>query len=384
MHLRDGKVLGARSGDPRTMAEPKKVTERRHPDIKVESDDGSLHVHHSPAPHAGDHENVRAPLRGDPRDELILHMRRDLQALKDKVRQLEELKDIGGNLPCISQFQLPQYAPQQTLRHEDGETMSTFLANYEIECLEGLVPPELWATRMRRYLTGDALDYYLHMRRMGVDLTQWDPIRERFLQRFCRDTRDQVLARLARNTWRGDHGLYSTRFAQAVAKGVTIPADELVGYFLANLPLDIRRSLTQNGTKRYHDWEEAAAALSKLEEPWSIMEAECRRFQQSLQDARARENAPQHYRQSTAGGQQQPRVFRCRECQGVGHREINCPLRQPGYLPKRGFTCKRCGGKDHFARDCAPRTSGPTASATPPDNPLHPSDKQPTRSNGVA
>ena len=143
--------------------------------------------------------------------------------------------------------------------------MSSFLANYEIECLEGKVPPDIWATRMRNYLIGDALDFYLHMRRVGIDLQQWEPIRARLLQRFCRDMRDRVLAQLARNTWRGAHGLYATRFAQTVATGVTIPPDELVGYFLANLPLDIQRSLTQNGTKRYRDWEEAAAALSKLD-----------------------------------------------------------------------------------------------------------------------
>ena len=173
-------------------------------------------------------------------------------------------------------------------------------------------------------------------------------------------------------------------FAQAVASGVTIPPDELVGYFLANLPLDIQHFLTQNGTKRYRDWEEAAAALSKLEEPWSVMRAECRRFQQSLQDARSREDATQNYRQGTGGGQQQSLAFRCRECQGVGHRDINCPLRQPGYLPKRGFTCKRCGGKDHFARDCATRSSRPSANDTPPEVPPHPTERQLTRSNGVA
>ena len=111
--------------------------------------------------------------------------------------------------------------------------MSSFLANYEIECLEGKVPPDTWATRMRCYLTGDALDFYLHIRRVGIELQQWAPLRDRFLQRFCRDTRDRVLAQLARNTWRGDHSLYATRFAQTVARGVTIPHDELVGYFLA-------------------------------------------------------------------------------------------------------------------------------------------------------
>ena len=55
----------------------------------------------------------------------------------------------------------------------------------------------MWAPRMRRYLTGDALDFYVHMRRVGIDLHRWGPIRNGFLQRFCRDTRDRVLAQLA-------------------------------------------------------------------------------------------------------------------------------------------------------------------------------------------
>ena len=157
-----------------------------------------------------------------------------------------------------------------------------------------------------------------------------------------------------------------------------------MGYFLANLPLNIQRSLTQNGTKRYQDWKEAESALFKLEEPWSVMRAECHRFQQNLQDARSREDAAQNYRQGTGGGRQKSVVFRCRECQAVGHSDINGPLRQPGYLPKRGFTWKRCGGKDHFARDCATKPSRPSADETPPDVPPNPTERLLTPSNGVA
>ena len=62
MHLRDGKVLGARSGDSRTMAEPKKATERRLADISVESDRSSHRNHRNPTPPAVHHETVLAPL----------------------------------------------------------------------------------------------------------------------------------------------------------------------------------------------------------------------------------------------------------------------------------------------------------------------------------
>ena len=175
MHLRDGKVLGARSGDSRTMAEPKKATEPRLADMSVENDSGSHHSHRNPTPLAVQHENVLAPLRGDPRDELILQMGRDLQLLKGTVEQLTRLKDMVAQLTRLPQPQLHSYAPQQTLRLEDGKTMSSFLANYETEFLEGRVPSDMWATRMQRYLTGDALAYYLHMRRVGIDCSSGNP-----------------------------------------------------------------------------------------------------------------------------------------------------------------------------------------------------------------
>ena len=113
MHLRDGKVLGARSGDSRTMAEPKKAPERRLPDINVGSDSRSHHTHHNPTPPAVHHENVLAPLRGDPRDELILQMGRDLQLLKGTVEQLTGLKVMVDQLTRLSQPQLPSYAPSK-------------------------------------------------------------------------------------------------------------------------------------------------------------------------------------------------------------------------------------------------------------------------------
>ena len=119
MHLRDGKVLGAQSGDSRTMAELKKATEPRLADISVESDSRSHRSHRNPTPLAVQHENVLAPLRGDPRDELILQVGRDLQLLKGTVEQLTGLTDMVDQLTRLSQ--LHSYAPQQPLRHEDGK-----------------------------------------------------------------------------------------------------------------------------------------------------------------------------------------------------------------------------------------------------------------------
>ena len=189
---------------------------------------------------------------------------------------------------------------------------------------------------------------------MGVDLRQWDTVRERFLRRFCRATRETVLAQLYRNTWRGDHGLYIARFSQAVTHAVTFTSEELVELFLSKLPPDIKRQLTHNGTICYHDWEEAAVALSRLEEPMCVVEAAHRRCLQSMEEAFNKVQARKSQFR-TAGGQQNPAVFRCRECQGVGHKDLNCPFCQAGHTPKPGTTCKRCGGKEPFSKDCAVR-----------------------------
>ena len=149
--------------------ESQRASARRH---SVERDSRSHHNHRNPTPPAVQDENILAPLRDDPTDELILQMVRELQLLKGTVEQLTGLKDMVDQLTRLSQPQLHSYAPQQTRRHEDGKPMLSFLANYEIGCLEGQVPPDMWATRMRRYLTGVALDFYLHMRRVGIDLQQ--------------------------------------------------------------------------------------------------------------------------------------------------------------------------------------------------------------------
>ena len=199
---------------------------------------------------------------------------------------------------------------------------------------------------------------------MGVDLRQWDTVRERFLRRFCRATRETVLAQLYRNTWRGDRGLYIARFSQAVTRAVTFTPEELVELLLSKLPPDIKRQLTHNGTICYHDWEEAAVALSRLEELMCVMEAAHRHCLQSMEEAFNKVQAKQSQFR-TAGGQQTPTVFRCRECRGAGHRDVNCPLRQAGHTPKPGTTCKRCEGKKYFLKDCATRASRATTNETP-------------------
>ena len=113
MHPRDGKVLGARSGDSRTMAEPKKATDPRFADISVESYSRSHHNHCNPIPLAVQHENVPAPLRGDPRDELILEMGRDLQLLKGTVEQPTGLKNMVHHWHACLSFSPTRMSPSK-------------------------------------------------------------------------------------------------------------------------------------------------------------------------------------------------------------------------------------------------------------------------------
>ena len=93
------------------MAEPKKAAEPRLADNSVESDSRTHHNHRSPTLLSVQHANVPAPLRGDPRDEIILQMDRGLHLLKGTVDQLTGLKDMVDQLTRLAQSQLYPYAP---------------------------------------------------------------------------------------------------------------------------------------------------------------------------------------------------------------------------------------------------------------------------------
>ena len=363
MHLRNGKVLRAPSTSLRTMSELKRASECKFVDVIEKGDPPHPAIQY---PIAGQREKLPAPKTApkfeESTDSEVAKLRIEIELLREQLM----LASLNNQSPSIT-------APRLA-RHEDGRHMASFLSIFELNCLRGNVPRELWGEHVGNHFIGQALDYYLSMYRMGDDLRQWDTVRERLMERFCQDTRETVMLQLHRLTWRGDPRLYATSFAQAVSRAVSFTPEELVEYFLTRLPVEIHRQLTHNGTIRYRNWEEAAKALKGMEEPWGVILAGRRRLQQSLDDVANRVQ----YRQSlsgTAGGQQNPPAFRCGECQGLGHRDVNCPLRQPGHTPKRGQTCKRCGGKDHFAQNCSTRVSRPTITATPPAPPANASEK---------
>ncbi|CDJ53380.1 Gag-pol polyprotein, related [Eimeria brunetti] len=105
-------------------------------------------------------------------------------------------------------------------------------------------------------------------------------------------TQEKMIEMMAKNVWQGDHNAYSARFAAIVAQGVTMTPDELVGFYLANLPKEQCRGITHGGARKFKDWQEAATALAASEAPWKATNEERLRYQPQLADARSRaENA---------------------------------------------------------------------------------------------
>ncbi|CDJ29543.1 LOW QUALITY PROTEIN: uncharacterized protein EMH_0050550 [Eimeria mitis] len=199
------------------------------------------------------------------------------------------------------------HARQMAIGYEDGKNMRNFLDLVEIDFVERGLEARQWGEELKRYLTGDALDYWLYLRDTGVSLTDWEHLRQQLCARFCTITKERMKLMIAENVWRGDHNAYSARFAAIVVQGVSIAPDLLLGYYLANLPLEIYREITRGGTRKFADWQEAAAALATTEAPWRDSLEERRRFQRDLEDAKCR----------WAHGGREPGLQRARETDGM-------------------------------------------------------------------
>ncbi|CDJ63606.1 hypothetical protein ENH_00045770 [Eimeria necatrix] len=245
---------------------------------------------------------------------------------------------------------------QRPIEYEDGKNMRDFLDLVELDFTERGLEQRQWGEQLKRYLTGDALGYWLYLRRSGVPLTDWEELRQRFCAQFCISL-ERMKVMIAKNVWRGDHRAYSARFADIVAQGVSVAPDLLVGYYLANLPDEILREITQGGTRKFADWQEAAAALATTVAPWKDLCEDRLRFQRDLEDAKrrwtkgGREPGPLRARESRENRWNDAADLRCYACSGRGHVGRDCPLRS-GATRRPGETCSRCGGWDHYARDC--------------------------------
>ncbi|CDJ34263.1 uncharacterized protein EMH_0019500 [Eimeria mitis] len=143
---------------------------------------------------------------------------------------------------------------------DDGTNMRFFLCLIKQEFRELEVPEEQWGLQLRKYLTGKAMAHWELLQRSGTELSDWKLVRERLCERFCTLSREMMLEQMRNNPWRGDYNEYISRFAEIVAQGETLAAEELVLCFSANIPVEIGDRLTQDGNKDSESWQEASAA----------------------------------------------------------------------------------------------------------------------------
>ena len=244
---------------------------------------------------------------------------------------------------------------------EDGRNMADFLIAYEFDCLEEGVPQHLWGLRIRKHLRGDAFRFYfIHLRRPDLDLHDWEDVKRRLVQNFCRQSREMVLAKFHSVKWFGDHVIYINQFAKATTQAASLSSGELVDAFLSKVPRDIQAQLTKFGTQSFSSWNDAATALCALLEPLSILHERQRNILQSAEAAFLK------FQFRTGQGDQRGASLnqnedRCQTCQGNGHRDINCPLKRPGFKPRAGTTCRLCGGRGHFIKECSSHRTGYTS-----------------------
>ncbi|CDJ62567.1 Reverse transcriptase, related [Eimeria necatrix] len=216
-------------------------------------------------------------------------------------------------------------ASQRFIGYEDGKNMRNFLDLAELDFIERGLEERQWGEELKRYLKGDALGYWLYLRRTGEPLTDWEQLRQRFCARFCGITKEWMKVMIAENVWRGDHHAYSARFEAIVAEGVSVAPDLLVGYYLANLPEEIFREITQGGTRKFADWQEAAAALATTVAPWKDLCEDRLRFQRDLEDAKrrwakgGREPGLLRERENRDNRRNDTTDSRCYACSGRGH-----------------------------------------------------------------
>lgn len=276
-------------------------------------------------------------------DHEIAELRKQMATLTTQLRQNQPIQQ--------------PLASHQTLAHEDGKNMANFIDVVELQFTRQGLEVSIWGEELSKYLKDEALGYWMYLKRTGTPLTDWELVRQQFCMRFCSISREKMIELMAANVWQGDHSAYSARFAAITAQSVHMPPEELAGFFMANLPTEQRRAVTQGGTRDITEWQEAAAALATSERPWITVNEKLARYEQQLAEARRRMEhserrpRPRHTLKIAEDLQNHNLEGRCFECQGRGHIGKDCPLRC-GVIRRAGETCTRCGGRDHYAKEC--------------------------------
>ncbi|CDJ46927.1 hypothetical protein EBH_0014040 [Eimeria brunetti] len=266
-------------------------------------------------------------------------------------------------------------APRRPIAYEDGRNMRNFLDLVELEFFDLGIGTRQWGEELSRYLKDDALDYWLYLRRTGTPLTDWDLVRQRFCGRFCSMPQEKMIELMAKNVWKGNPNAYSARFAAIVAQGVTMTPDQLVGFYLANLPEEQYQAITQGGTRKFTEWQEAATELPASEVPSKAMNEERLRYQQQLADARRRAGKggrkcnPRQELARRGNLREDNTEARCYECRGKGHlsgRRLQVVTRAwwpPGVTPSQS---PPAGGSEKWNMSEEDSRHAPLTSEEPP------------------
>ncbi|CDI81420.1 hypothetical protein EAH_00021610 [Eimeria acervulina] len=271
-------------------------------------------------------------------------------------RQIEWLQD------CLYQMNEQRSAtPAPSIPREMGNNMEPFLTLIERRFRKMGLPPELWGDELGKYIDEDALRCWTELQRSGTDMTDWSLVKQELIKDFCTVNRATLIYQMAANKWTGNCSAYSANFSRITARGIQLPAEDLVGYFLTNIPAELRWAVTQQGTIQFSNWRAASNALAAIAAPWGAAQDEFRRrereFQLSLAGRAAefpRGPASTGIRRYTQASGDRTEMI-CFQCKGKGHTAKNCPTGDPK-LRKPGETCRNCGGMSHYAREC--RTSG--------------------------
>lgn len=246
------------------------------------------------------------------------------------------------------------------LQQEAGNNMKRFLQLLELEFASHGIPTSSWGMEMRRYLTDEALDYWLYLQSISLNFADWPGVKERFRLRFCEGLRETQLAAFAQLHWNGNHSTYTAFFTAAVNLAVDLePPDKLLVYYFSGLPTKIRQSLL-TGAYEIRTWQDAACALARLDrtpnfrsEEWRKTERELDEMRQKCATVRTPEYTPRNPK-SVGPSEGRELVGRCPYCQEKGHIGADCPKRRDN-LRRGSVLCSLCGGQGHFAKECGSR-----------------------------
>ncbi|CDJ36019.1 uncharacterized protein EMH_0056190 [Eimeria mitis] len=151
-----------------------------------------------------------------------------LRQMTDELKTHRQTNESRANTEIRANAQKDNSIRKGIAATEDGANMRSFLCLIEQEFRELEVPKEQWRLQLRKYLTGKAIAHWELLQRSGTEMSDWQLVRERLCERFGSLSRERMLERMKDNPWRGDYNEYIARFAEIVAQGETLAAEELV------------------------------------------------------------------------------------------------------------------------------------------------------------